>query len=196
MRLDTREGATEDLGGAAAIAPGHPEKSEIMARLTTTDEEDRMPPVDTGKTVSPQEIDLIRRWIAEGANYARHWSYEPPRRVELPPVKNTAWPKGALDRFVLARLEAAGLRPQPEADRAALARRVALDLTGLPPSLEELGAFEQDSAQEAYERFVDRQLAKPASWLHLRIVPLLEQSFRSSSLIKIFSLLRFPLLVE
>ena len=125
-----------------------------------------MPPVDTGKTVSTQEIEVFRRWIAEGANYAQHWSYEPPRRVSPPAVKDTAWPKGTLDRFILARLESAGLHPQAEADRAALGRRVALDLTGLPPSLDELDAFAKDKSGDAYERFVDRQLAKPAYGEH------------------------------
>ncbi len=167
LRLDRRAGALEDLGaGAVAIAPGHPEKSELVARIVAADEEDRMPPLKTGKTLSPQEIDLFKRWITEGATYAPHWAYEKPRRPEPPAVKNAAWPRGALDRFILARLEEAQLRPQPEADRAALARRVALDLTGLPPTLDEVEGFARDGGADAYERFADRQLAKPAFGEH------------------------------
>ncbi len=167
LRLDTRSGATTDLGGGGfAIAPGHPDKSELLSRITNDDPEEHMPPAKTGKSLAAGEIDLLRRWIAEGAPYAEHWSYEKPRRPALPVVKDTVWPKGALDRFILARLEAAGLRPQPEADRAALVRRVALDLTGLPPSWAEVDAFAADRGADAYERFVDRQLAKPAYGEH------------------------------
>ena len=167
LRLDTLEGATTDLGGGGfAIVPGKPEKSELLARLISTDDEEIMPPRKTGKTLSPAEIDLLKRWIAAGANYAPHWSYAPPRRAPLPAVKFAAWPRGAIDRFIMARLEQAKLLPQPEADRATLARRVALDLTGLPPSLAEVEAFAADRGAEAYEKFVDRQLAKPAYGEH------------------------------
>ena len=167
LRLDTREGALEDLGGGAfAIVPGNPEKSELLKRLVTTDAEELMPPAKTGKKLTAAEIDVLRRWIAGGAPYARHWSYEPPVRPEPPAVRDTAWPRGAIDRFILAPLERAGLKPQPEAARPTLARRVALDLTGLPPTLEEVEAFVADSAPGAYERYVDRQLAKPAYGEH------------------------------
>ncbi len=167
LRLDTRVGAIEDLGGGGfAIVPGKPEKSELLDRILTEDAEEHMPPLKTGKSLAKAEIDLIRRWIAEGANYAQHWSYEAVRRIEAPVVKNTAWPKNAVDRFLLAKLEPLKLRPQPEADRPTLARRVALDLTGLPPTLEEVDAFTRDRAPDAYERFVDRQLAKPTYGEH------------------------------
>ncbi|MDP3071454.1 MAG: DUF1553 domain-containing protein [Opitutaceae bacterium] len=167
LRLDTAAGAREDLGGGAfAIVPGHPGKSELIARITTTDDDELMPPRKSGKTLSPAEIDLLKRWIESGGAYARHWSYEPPKRSAVPAVKNFNWPRGAVDKFVLAGLEAARLSPQPEADRAALARRVALDLTGLPPTLAEVEALIEDRAPEAYERFVDRQLAKPAYGEH------------------------------
>lgn len=175
LRLDTSEGARTDLGGGGfAIVPGEPEKSELIARVTSTDDDAIMPPRKTGRTLSAAEIDLLRKWIAAGASYARHWSYEPPRRAALPAVKNPEWGRSPLDRFVLARLEQAGLPPQPEADRLTLARRAALDLTGLPPGLEEVEAFVADRRPDAYERYVDRQLAKPAygehwarSWLDL-----------------------------
>ncbi|MBL9201654.1 MAG: DUF1549 domain-containing protein, partial [Opitutaceae bacterium] len=167
LRLDTLAGAREDLGGGAfAIVPGNPAKSELIARITSTDAEEVMPPRKTGKTVSAAELDLLKRWIAGGANYARHWSYEPPKLPAVPAVKNTRWPRNPIDAFVLSRLEAAKLAPQPEADRAALARRVALDLTGLPPTLTEVDQFSADRAADAYERFVDRQLAKPAYGEH------------------------------
>ena len=167
LRLDTLEGATTDLGGGGfAIVPGQPEKSELLARILSPDDEEIMPPRKTGKTLSPVEIDLLKRWIAAGANYATHWSYAPPRRAPLPVVKNSAWARGAIDRFILARLEAAKLQPQPEAARPALARRLALDLTGLPPTLEEVDAFARDTSGSAYENYVDRQLAKPAYGEH------------------------------
>ena len=167
LRLDTREGAMEDLGGGGfAIVPGQPEKSELLMRVTTDDEEEIMPPIDGGKKLSAAEVDLLRRWIAGGANYAQHWSYEAPRRVSPPVVEDSSWAKGPIDRFILSQLERVGLRPQPEADRVTLARRVALDLTGLPPTLAEVDAFVADSRPDAYERYVDRQLAKPSYGEH------------------------------
>jgi hypothetical protein len=178
LRLDTLAGAREDLGGGAfAIVPGDPAKSELIARITTTDDEELMPPRKSGKTLSAAEIDLLKRWIAEGANYARHWSYEPPRRPAVPLAKAEEGEKGRrgdgekkathpVDAFIRAKLSAVGLAPQPEADRAALARRVALDLTGLPPSLADVEQFARDSVPGAYERFVDRQLALPAYGEH------------------------------
>ena len=167
LRLDTAAGAREDLGGGGfAIVPGNPAKSELLQRVKSTDEEEVMPPPKAGKALSAREIDLLQRWIAAGASYAQHWSYEKPQAVAPPTVKDQAWPRTAVDRFILARLEQEGLRPQPEADRAALARRVALDLTGLPPGTDEVDAFIADRSVDAYERFVDRQLAKPAYGEH------------------------------
>lgn len=167
LRLDTAAGAREDLGGGGfAIVPGQPEKSELLMRVLSTDDEEVMPPSKTGKKLSAREIDLLRRWIAAGASYAQHWSYEKPRAVAPPAVAAGTWPRNDVDRFLLARMEKAGLRPQPAADRATLARRVALDLTGLPPSIEEVDALLADRNADAYERFVDRQLAKPAYGEH------------------------------
>ncbi|WP_203329107.1 PSD1 and planctomycete cytochrome C domain-containing protein [Candidatus Laterigemmans baculatus] len=162
LRLDTRQGAIEDLGGYAAIAPGDPEASELVVRITTEDSDLRMPPAGKGEPFSDAEIALLKQWIAEGAEYAQHWSYIRPVRPALPQVQQQEWPRNAIDSFVLARLEAVGLEPSPEADRAVLARRVALDLTGLPPSWEEAQRFIHDPRPDAYERFVDAQLAKPA----------------------------------
>ena len=174
LRLDLAKGALEDLGGAFAIVPGKPEKSELIARVTSTDEEEIMPPLKTGKSLTKAEIELLRSWIASGGSYATHWSYEPPKQAPLPAVRDESWARTPVDRFVLARLEQESLRPQPEADRATLARRVALDLTGLPPTMKEVERFLQDRSTNAYERYVDALLAKPAygehwarSWLDL-----------------------------
>lgn len=162
LRLDTEAGSREDLGGYAAVVPGDPDASELMLRLTSDDETMRMPPADKGPPLSDDEISLVRRWIEQGASYDLHWAYQPPRRPALPAVGDAAWPRNAIDRFVLARLEAEGLSPEPEADRWTLARRVALDLTGLPPTPEQARAFVDDPRPDAYERYVDALLAHPA----------------------------------
>jgi hypothetical protein len=167
LRLDTFAGATADLGGHAAIVPGKPDESELIARITSTDPDIVMPPPEAGERLPEKQVDLLRRWIAAGATYEPHWSYVRPSRPPLPAVKDTAWPKNAIDRFILARLEAEGLAPQPEADRATLARRLALDLTGLPPTPEEVDAFVADSSPDAVERLVDRLLAHPGYGEHM-----------------------------
>jgi len=174
LRLDTFAGAREDLGGYHALVPGNPDQSELLKRVLSADEDEVMPPRKTGKSVTPAEADLLRRWIAQGGSYAQHWAYEAPKRPEPPAVQQGDWARTPIDRFILARLEAAQLKPQPEADRRALARRVALDLTGLPPTPAEVEAFVTDPRPDAYERFVDTQLARPAygehwarSWLDL-----------------------------
>lgn len=159
LRLDTFAGATADLGGHAALVPGKPDESEIITRITSTDPDLVMPPPEAGQPLSEKQIDLVKRWIAAGATYEPHWAYVPPKRPGLPEVKNKAWPKNDIDRFILARLEAEGLSPQPEADRATLARRLALDLTGLPLSPEMIDAFVADPAPDAVEQLVDRLLA-------------------------------------
>ncbi|MBL9169975.1 MAG: DUF1553 domain-containing protein [Verrucomicrobiales bacterium] len=158
LRLDVPEGALEDLGGFQAIVPGHPEKSALISRIETQDPDELMPPPKGGKRLSSQEVDILRRWIAQGAPYARHWAYAKPVRPPLPEVKHARWPRNPIDAFILARLEKEGLGPAPEADRAALLRRTALDLTGLPPSLEEVDRFVKDTGEGAYERMVDRLL--------------------------------------
>jgi mono/diheme cytochrome c family protein len=159
LRLDTFEGATEDLGGHAAIVPGKPTESELIARITSTDPDVVMPPPAAGERLSPREVELLTRWIAAGAEYEPHWAYVPPVQPPVPTVKDTAWPKNDIDRFILARLEAEGLSPQPAADRVTLARRLAIDLTGLPPTPEEVDAFVADAAPAAVERFTERLLA-------------------------------------
>ncbi len=163
LRLDTIEGAMADHDGFRAIVPGDVSKSEMWARLNTDDEEDKMPPKKSHKEVTAGEKAVLKKWIEQGAKYQKHWSFEPPQRPALPAVKNEKWGRNAIDRFVLARLEKAGLEPAPEADRRTLARRVALDLTGLPPSPEMVEAFLNDAAPDAYEKLVAKLLASP-SW--------------------------------
>jgi hypothetical protein len=159
LRLDTFAGATADLGGHAAIVPGKPDESELIARITSTDPDLVMPPPEAGERLPAKQVDLLKRWIAGGATYEPHWAYVPPKRPAVPAVQHTAWPRNDIDRFILARLEAEGLAPQPEADRATLARRLALDLTGLPPTPAEVDAFVADASAAAVEKFVDRLLA-------------------------------------
>ena len=166
LRLDVPEGAIADLGGFQAVVPGHPEKSALISRIETQDLDEVMPPPKAGKRLSTQDVDTLKRWIAQGAPYARHWSYAKPVRPELPGVKHRRWPRNPIDHFVLARLEKEGLQPSPEADRHALLRRVSLDLTGLPPSPEQVDRFIQDTSEGAYERVVDRLLQEESFGEH------------------------------
>ena len=166
LRLDTFAGATADLGDYAAIVPGEPAASALLERVTADDEFTVMPPPEHGKPLSAEQIDRLRRWIAQGADYAPHWAYRPPVRPPVPEVQATAWPRTAIDNFVLARLEAASVSPAPPADALALLRRVHLDLTGLPPTPAAADAYLRDTAPDAYERLVDRLLADPSYGEH------------------------------
>ena len=169
LRLDVRDGALADLGGYAAIVPGAPAKSALIERVSSTDPDLVMPPKESGKKLTKREIDLLTQWVKEGAHYAVHWSYAKPVRPALPAVKQTSWPKNEIDYFILARLEREGLSPSPEADRNTLIRRLSLDLTGLPPTVEEVEAFVADNDPQAYEKLVDRLLHNQAygeHWAH------------------------------
>jgi hypothetical protein len=161
LRLDRKEDAFRDRSGYAAIVPGKVDESELMARVSARDPEEVMPPPKTKKPLSLTQIELLRRWIAEGAKWDTHWSYALPAVISAPQVKDRQWPRNPIDQFVLARLEREGLSPSPEADRATLIRRVTLDLVGLPPTPEEVESFENDARPGAYERVVDRLLASP-----------------------------------
>ncbi len=162
LRLDDREAAAAELAsGARAIVPGDPAQSEIIARITSTDPDVVMPPPRLNKPITPAEAEILKRWIAEGAEYRGHWAFERVERPAVPDVKNTAWPRTPIDRFILTRLEHEGLAPNPEADRVTLARRLALDLTGLPPEPAAVDAFVADASADAYERYVDSLLASP-----------------------------------
>jgi len=172
LRLDVREGALADLGGHAALVPGNAEQSELYRRLivedTDEDTDERMPPPDSGKELSADQIELVRRWIEAGADWPQHWSFVSMERKPLPEVDDPGWANSEIDRFVYAKLAEKGFEPSAIADRRTLARRLSLDLTGLPPSLEELHAFLNDQEKllndqdkSAYERLVDRLLASP-----------------------------------
>jgi hypothetical protein len=158
LRLDTEAGATADLGGRRAVVAGDLDQSELYQRLTADDEKDRMPPVKSGKKLKDSQIELFRRWIAEGAQWQKHWSFLPPAATAPPVVKDQSRVRNPIDQFILARLEREGLSPSPEADRTTLIRRVSLDLTGLPPTPEEVDAFLADNSSDAHEKVVDRLL--------------------------------------
>lgn len=167
LRLDLRDAATKSAkSGNVAIVPGAAEKSELVARITAKDPDDRMPPLKTGKTLSHAQIEVLSRWIAQGAPYAVHWAYVKPQRPPLPSVRHNRWPRNPIDYFILARLEREGLTPSAPADKPTLIRRVSLDLTGLPPTITEVDEFLQDKSPDAYERLVDRLLGKPAFGEH------------------------------
>lgn len=161
LRLDTREGAFADRGGKRAVVPGDPAASLLLQRIVHKSEALRMPPRSAGPRLSDKEIDLIRRWIEQGAEWRTHWAYVAPVRPPVPEVKLKSWPRNPIDHFILAELERRNLKPSPEADRATLLRRLSLDLAGLPPTPEELARFLADRAPGAYERQVERLLASP-----------------------------------
>ena len=158
LRLDKHSGATRDLGGYAAVVPGNSEASALVYRVTTDQANDRMPPA--GKRLSLQQVELLQRWIDQGAHYTMHWSYVKPARPPLPVIQNAEWIRNPIDYFVLARLERERMFPSTEADRWTLARRVAIDLTGLPPTVEEAIRFVHDTEKDSYLRYVDLQLEK------------------------------------
>jgi mono/diheme cytochrome c family protein len=162
LRLDTSEGATAALEeGRRAVVPGKPDQSELIKRIMASGK-DAMPPAKTGKKLTPAQIETLRAWVAQGAPYAKHWAFVKPVKPAIPAVKDAAWPKNDVDRFILARLESAGMKPSPEADRLALARRLSIDLTGLPPAIADADRLAKDPAPDAVERYVDGLLASPA----------------------------------
>lgn len=162
LRLDTREGALAKRGSRQVIVPGKPEASELVRRVRApAGSPGVMPPPATKDSLSAREVDTLRRWIGSGAAFQPHWAFLPPRAGPLPAVRDAKWVRNPIDRFVMARLEAAGLAPSAEADLHTLVRRTYLDLIGLPPTPEEIQAVLADTAPGAYERLVDRLLASP-----------------------------------
>ncbi|HWB97096.1 MAG TPA: DUF1549 domain-containing protein [Bryobacteraceae bacterium] len=161
LRLDLKEEALAVRKNGAAIVPGSPEKSLLYQRITSETPARRMPPEYSHKTLTDAQKETLKRWIAEGAPWQQQWSFVPPVRPAVPPVKDTKWVRNPIDTFILSKLEAQGLKPAPEADRHTLIRRVTLDLTGLPPTPEEVDAFVRDKSRNAYEKVVDRLLASP-----------------------------------
>jgi hypothetical protein len=157
LRLDTEQGALRRTD--PVIVPGKSSQSELIRRITAADPNEVMPPPKANRKLTVRQIDLLRRWIDEGAHWGQHWAFVKPHRPPLPAVRARAWPRNAIDFFVLSRLEAQGLQPSPEAPKETLIRRVTLDLTGLPPTPEEVDAFLADSSPDAYDKVVDRLLA-------------------------------------
>lgn len=171
LRLDRSggdEGAYRTLDDSTAIKPGAPEESALWKRITSSDPDQIMPPPDAHKKpLSDRERQLIRTWIEEGAEYEEFWAFVPPRKPEIPSVKNTQWSHRPIDRFVLRKLEATGQSPKHRADRRTLIRRLTLDLTGLPPTRAEIAEFADDDNEGAYERLVDRLLERPRFGEHM-----------------------------
>ena len=164
LRLDSFASATAaNKDGVVSLIPGKAEESEIIKRALSKDPDEIMPPPESHKTLKPEQIETLRRWISEGAKYEAHWSFIAPQRPALPAVSRPDWVKNPIDQFVLASLDAGKLPPSPEADRRTLARRVCLDLTGLPPEPELVEKFVNDADPLAYEKLVDQLLASP-SW--------------------------------
>src|SRR5262245_14998691 len=164
LRLDLEADVFADRGGYKVIVPGKLADSELYQRITARDARERMPPAKHGKQLTLREIDLVKRWIEQGAKWQGHWAFLPPKRAPLPEVRDRSWPLGPIDYFVLARLDQEGLKPAPEADRRTLLRRLSFDLTGLPPTAQEVDAFLAESSakpQAAWENAVERLLTSP-----------------------------------
>jgi hypothetical protein len=154
LRLDRRKDAVK------VLSPAKPKQSELLHRITSNDPDERMPPPDSKLSLNAREIDILRRWIEQGAPFEQHWAFKPIEAIVPPSLKQKDWPKNELDHFILARLHREGLRPSPEATRENLIRRLSFDLTGLPPSIEEINAFLANRSNDAYEKLVDRLLQK------------------------------------
>lgn len=161
LRLDTSEGARADHEGSRAVVPGKPDQSALVLRITSLDDTEKMPPPDSGKQLSPVEIETLKRWIEQGAEYQPHWSYLPAQRPQIPLVADKSWAETPIDRLLLAKWEAAGLKPSPDADPGTLIRRVSLDLTGLLPTSKEVESYLLDPAPDRFEKLVDRLLQSP-----------------------------------
>ena len=162
LRLDTEEGMKADDGGDRAVVPGDLAQSEMVKRITSKSAKKHMPPMDSGKKLTAEQIATLETWIKQGAKWTQFWSFVPPVKAVLPMVKDAAWATTPIDRFISARLEKEGLHPSPAADRRTLIRRVSFDLTGLPPTPAEVDAFVMDQSPDAYSHLVDRLLASPA----------------------------------
>ncbi|MDH3585268.1 MAG: PSD1 and planctomycete cytochrome C domain-containing protein, partial [Phycisphaerae bacterium] len=167
LRLDQKNDVFADRDGLHVVVPGKLADSEIWRRITSADPDERMPPKKATRQLNQRQIQLIRRWVEQGAAWSQHWAFVPPKRHEPPQVKQGDWPRNAIDPFVLARLERESLAPSPVADKPTLIRRVTLDLTGLPPTPAQVAAFESDDSSGAYEQVVDRLLESPRYGEHM-----------------------------
>jgi cytochrome c553 len=158
LRLDQRDLAI----ASGTLVPGKPDSSPTIERIFSDDPSELMPPPKSHKKLTKAQKDTLRRWVLEGAEYEPHWAFVPPKRPAVPVVKDKAWVRNPVDAFILADLERAGLKPAPEADRRTLARRLSLDLTGLPPNPADVDAFVTDKSPDYYEKFVAKLMAAPA----------------------------------
>jgi hypothetical protein len=161
LRLDLKEEAFSSRKSGVLIVPGKPDESLLYKRIAEPRKALRMPPPQAHKELTQEQVSLVKRWIEEGAKWEEHWAWKAPTKQAPPAVKNEAWVRNAIDRFILARLESEGLSPAPPADKRTLIRRVALDLTGLPPKPHEVEQFLNDKSPDAYEKMVDRYFASP-----------------------------------
>ena len=167
LRLDSFEGATAARKDGPAITPGNLDKSALWRHVSSKDPNVIMPPPNSGKRLKPEQVETLKQWILEGAQYQKHWAFEHPTRPGTPAVRKTDWPRNDIDRFILATLEARQLNPTVEAEKPTWLRRVTLDLTGLPPTPAEVDVFLKDSEPGAHERAVDRLLASPRYGEHM-----------------------------
>ena len=162
LRLDLPEGAMADLGGYQAVVAGNPNESELIARIITEDEDDHMPPKKSGKKLSADQIEILKRWIAEGGEYEKHWAYRPVSKPKLPTLqKKNPFLRNEVDQLLLDQIEKAGFKPSSEAEKATLLRRLHLDLLGVPPTPEEADAFLKDPSDQAYGKLVDTLMNDP-----------------------------------
>ena len=162
LRLDTKDGLFAKHEDAIPVVPSRLDQSELIRRITSKNDNERMPPADKGKKLSDAQIALVKLWVEQGTPYKGHWAYIAPTRPALPNLQHSKWEaRNAIDRFILARLEHEGLSPSPEADKVRLIRRLTLDLTGLPPTIQEVDDFLKDDSPKAYKKVVDRLLASP-----------------------------------
>ena len=157
LRLDTYEGATEKRKRGAGIVPGNAMASDIIKRMITDDEDDIMPPLDSNRKLTKEQIELLKGWINEGAEYSKHWAFVKPKAPNVP-AADKSWVRNPIDNFILNKLKEKKLKPNSEADKRTLLRRLSLDLTGLPPTPEEMKGFLADTSSDAYEKQVDRLL--------------------------------------
>lgn len=162
LRLDTREGLFSERKGKVPVVPGQPDQSEIVRRINSEDPDEQMPPPDSKLALSPEERALLKLWIAQGGQWQGHWAFIAPRRPPLPQIQHPDHVRNAIDAFIVAKLEGQGLEPSPPADKERLLRRVTMDLTGSPPTLEAMDAFQADAGADAYEKVVDRLLPSEA----------------------------------
>ena len=167
LRLDTKAGAFSEPSGYPVIVPGKPEESELYLRVASNVDNYRMPPAGFNKTLTPEQIDVITQWIREGAKWEEHWAFTTPVRPTPPDVKNGDWIRNPIDAFILSRLEKEGLHPASEANKRTLIRRLSFDLTGLPPTREEVHQFLADDSPDAYEKLIDTFMTKPEYGEHL-----------------------------